>query len=400
MPDILFFVTDEASSPPGVARVDSLDPVPHLNEVLKVRAFLHHVGESAAKKDEQLRESLSKNEHLERESIALRRKLEQRSRELERTRRDYQTELKERGQKIGDLTDRFLADKFSVQLDELRTLIAAQYEDRIDRLQSTIAKIEISTDHVKQETQDEIACIKAAASEDLETLRHQHEVDSDELTRQLEQARDEESTARELRNRESEASSAEQEKLFERTEMTLQSLGEENERIRGARVSDLEEARSSAVAPHLERIAMLEQTLAEKDQLIANANDTLDSIQAATDKARQTAASDVDTIREESESRRETYEGQINEIRNECEELAAYVETMEKAVRDSEDTQRMVDLETNSKEFSRQLREREEYCSRLEAALAIVRQVCDRSAAARSIIGAEVNLETLFEAIE
>ena len=58
---------------------------------------------------------------LQEEARDSRRQLEERSRELDRVRQEYHADLKERGERIGDLTEDFLREKFSPQLEEMRT---------------------------------------------------------------------------------------------------------------------------------------------------------------------------------------------------------------------------------------------------------------------------------------
>ena len=275
-----------------------------------------------------------------------------RTEDLASLRRQYESELKQRGEKSEEMAAEFLRDKFADSLAEVRTQAVTQFNERIRQLEATIADKEVLNarlDEMVKALRQEVDEVKTTAAKDNDSLRQQ--------------------------------------------------LISERETF----AAEIKKTRAQVTAQFMERIDQLEATLAEKDQLFVRSNEMVESLQAETERVRAAGASEI-TNRDEAHAReRGQYESEKQKLEDKIALLVKQVKEAERIIACSEDLQHVKTLEREREELARQCEAQEQRTEKLLHALTVLHDLCTKSTAVRSILAStrkDLDLNKLFAVLD
>ena len=318
----------------------------------RVRVFLQAVQEHASGQSREIEAGLSRVAAVERDLATTRQMLEERTRELERVRAQYDSELRNRGERSEDLTAELLREKLAVTLGELRAQLLAQHEARVRELEGTIADktaMNAQLDAIAKALGQELQEVKTAAASDKESFHQQLASEVDTFT------------------------------------------------------AEIKRTRAQVTAQFMERIDQLEATIAEKDQLFIRANEMVASLQAEADRVRAAGEAAL-TAKDEAHAReRAQIENEKQRLEDKIALQAKQLKELERVVACSEDLQHVRTLEREGEELRRQSEAQDQQTKKLLETLAVLRDICAKSTAVRSILAGtrkNVDLDALFAILD
>lgn len=318
----------------------------------KVRAFLRQVEKRATEKEEQLRAALDEVARLQASSLQCHRELDECTDALDQLRTEYQTDLRGRGEKVVEMTAEFLGEKFAAQLEELRHQITSQYDERLRELQKTLA----------------------ARDDTIEQAKERHAA----LQSEMKEANDE-------------------------GEATLEALRYKHETRFAALAQEEKTARAQLAVQYDKINRQLDVALKEKDKLVMRANETIEILRKENDRVISSSESRIGQLHDTYELEKRQLEDKVENKENLLAKLTADIEQLEAIVSRSDNLQQVELFEQEREEIDAKLQQDERRIRKLASSLQIVREICDSSPAARSIIAGakeDIDLETLFAGLD
>ena len=150
--------------------------------------------------------------------------------------------------------------------------------------------------------------------------------------------------------------------------------------------------RESLAQSFEERVRELGATVAEKEQLFARANELVASLQREVTRVQAAGAAEAAQL-----------DSQVAALEDKLASASAQVKELERIVAHSEDLQLIKTLEREKTELANELGDRERRAQALAAALTVLREICAKSQAVRSIIAGarkDVDLAELFAVLD
>jgi hypothetical protein len=317
----------------------------------RVSAFLRQVEQRASQQEEQLKAALDTVERLSEEVAFLREDRDAHMSELQRVRTEYERELKQRAERVGELTASFLQEQLASALEHMRASLEAQHEGRREQLEDAVADRE-----------------RRLA----------------ETTRQLDESRQETARAR---------TSAEQQ-----LEAMKRRQADDNE----AWAEQLAGIRAQVAAQFEERLSQLTATVTERDELFAQANKMSETLQREIERLRLQSASEIDHLRRATTEEKQQLIQELQSLKAEHKTVSDQNKSLERLIDAKDDLKRLKAFERERGELAEKFKEQEKRVTRLTTSLKLLRDVCDKSPAARSILkgSTEADLEQLFAGLD
>ncbi len=414
-----------------------------LEPVERIRLFLQRVKDEAEAKEEQLQKAQAAIARLQEEARTAANESERRGQEIDQLRADYHQELKQRSERASSLTEELLRERVADAICELRAQLENQYQSRIGHLEQALAAQERLRQESEERHRATLAETEASHQSTVADLREQHAARQVAVEQLTSEVRSQVARAYEDRIHELEEAVAAQGRGLQAAE---ERFAEEREALKSEAADALARSREERAAEQAaakevlasvrdqvgasfalqlrtldEAVGIAKEQAQHATQQAAALKHELQDAKRAADIQLEQARATIETLKDESKEvhtrhaeqledlgrlhlqQVHAYEEQLELLQKSNSELRARLEMLERVLSQNDNAQHVQDLEERQEALLRREAELQERIAALAHSLGLLREVCERSTAARSIItGAnkEIQLDRLFSVLE